>query len=234
MNRRIALFGKKGLTTHSRKVLGISRSNLLAYYPCNGNAKDYSGNGFNGAATAVTWGTGIGDGGKAATFAGTGYINIFSTAFAAVWNGAEGTSAMWCCVSAAGDWADSAWRNAFYAYVNANNNNNMGKRNTANLAYLARTGNAVTEAAQPTVGPITVYFHMAMTWSQAGDAVIYYINGSPTETDTVLGAWAGTISVALIGAQSTGLAQPWKGSIAHVGIWNTPLSGANIALLATV
>lgn len=234
MNRRIALFGKKGLTTHSRKVLGISRSNLLAYYPCNGNAKDYSGNGFNGAATNVTYGAGIGDGGRAATFAGTGYINVLSTAFIAAFNGAEGSLSAWICVSAAADWADGANRDVLFFYTDISNFVEVVKSTTANRLSMYRVGGGTTESRNQAQGPDTAYFHVAVTWSEAAGQVIYYIAGSPLETDTVLGAYAGNLTRALIGAGNVTPTTPWKGSIAHVGIWNTPLSGANIALLATV
>ena len=235
MNRRIALFKKPGLTNYSKKVLGVSRANLLVYFPLNGNALDYSGNGFNGVVSNVIYGAGIGDGGKAAIFAGTGYINFFSAAFAAVFNGAEGTVSVWQCVSAAGDWSDSAYRDVLIINKDANNMIQLTKGSAANRYTFDRIAAATAEARNQAIGPSTAMFHTAMTWSEAADQVIYYLAGTPLETDTTLGAWGTAVAVrALIGASTTTPGSTWKGNIAHFGLWNTPLLGTQIASLAVV
>lgn len=221
---------------YKQKVLGVQRSNLLAYLPLDGNTIDISGHGFNGLASNISYLPGIGDGGQAAAFTGSGIcnINFFSAALAAAFNGAEGSSAVWASITTAATWADGTYDDVIYFYADANNYVIFDKSSTVNNTYIARIGATILENRQDTVGPTTAFFHMGITWSESADKVIYYINGVPTETDTVLGAWGGAVLTrALIGSASiTG--GTWKGRIAHVGLWNAPLSGANMLTLAKV
>lgn len=232
IGKRIALLGKKNM--YSDKARRIQAANLIGYWPLNGNANDISGYGYHGTTSNVTWtSAGWVDGSLCATFAGNGYVNVFSAALAAAFNGSAGSVSMWQQVSAVGDWNDAAWRSTIDITVDGANSVSLAKRNTLNNFYFSHTSGGNTESrTYLTAGP-TAWFHTGITWTIPGDQVIYYYAGAAVETDTVLSAWAGTIVRFLLGAQTIALAQPWKGNIKDVGLWNTPLSGAQMAILAT-
>jgi len=102
--------------------------------------------------------------------------------------------------------------------------------NTFNISYKAAT---VPVARSETTNSTAWLFHV-MTFSYAADQVIYYFNGSPTETDTSIGAWVGAISsVANVGCQSPAVptTSPWHGYISHVAMWDKVLTAAQVAAL---
>jgi hypothetical protein len=217
------------------KVKDTQVANLIGYWPLNGNANDYSGRGFHGTPANVTWGDGIGDGGQGGVFAGNGYVNVFSAALAAAFSPLEGTLFSWFRVSAVGDWSDSAYRDVAVFFADANNMAVITKRSTANqlaLYYAAggtvSSNNRVMDPASP-----TDWCWGAITWNKAFDRVIIYSIGvGAAVTKTALGVWSGSLTRALIGADTT-TTQFWKGSIAHVALWNAELSAAQITSLAT-
>lgn len=110
----------------------------IAYWPLNeasgGTAEDLSGNNYDGSYTGVDLGqTGIGDGNTAPYFDGTNdYVNIYSTGFRDVFNGAEGTVVIWAKVFNADVWTDGNVRyptefrvdgsNYVYAWTKFSNN----------------------------------------------------------------------------------------------------------------
>lgn len=221
---------------YTDKILGTQPANLVAYWPLIGNANDVSGHGFNGTAHAnVTWTVGGGvDGKTCATFAGNALINCFSAGLAAAVNGQEGSIAVWAKVSAAADWADAAWRSVLSVFrYNSNNSVAIAKTPVANRLAYYYTANVIgVTCLQNNAGPSTDWIHCGMTWSLAADKVIYYFNGTAVETDTSLGTFVNPITLFLIGAIDLAVGQPWKGSIQHVPIWDTPLSGDQMASLA--
>jgi lysophospholipase L1-like esterase len=80
---------------------------------------------------------------------------------------------------------------------------------------------------------LTDWFHLALVWSAAGSYVTGYLNG--VQQGVALGApvtWAGAPDRSTIGAFSTAGSSAWKGQIAHVAVWGTPLAGADIAVVA--
>jgi hypothetical protein len=224
-----------GARHYSNKVKDTQAANLIGYWPLNGSANDISGNGFHGTpSAAVTWGTGVGDGGQAAVFAGDGYIDLFSAALAAALNGEEGTLFSWFQVSEVGIWSDAAYRNVTEFYRDANNEINMFRRSTANQMGLQYKAGATSSALNAVMNPSnpTGWIYGAVTWNKALDRAILYVTGSVPTVRNTLGVWGGAITLALIGASTKVPAQAWKGSIAHVALWNAELSAAQIASFA--
>lgn len=205
------------------------RANLVALWGLNGNANDLSGNGFHGTPSAnVTWGTGILPGLNAAVFAGDAYINCFSAALAAAIDMKEMTIASWQKVSAAGDWADAATRTILYPYTDGTNKCGTYKSSTANrlsMYYIDKTNNT-------TMSP-TGWFFTAIAVSRSLSLCDLWVD--TTKTAKGLPAeWAGALTAMLLGASSTVPAQPYKGSIGPVGLWNTKLSDAQLTALQTL
>lgn len=231
--------------TYTEKALAIQTAHLLAYWRLNETSGTVANNAQgvaarNGTYSNVTLGAaGVGDGNTAATFNGTtSNVNVYSASLASAFNGAEGTVAAWCKVSGAGVWTDGVLRRIATFLVNGSNYAVMFKHtanNTIRCDYSA--GGTVETVSSTAVGGSLVFFSVAMTWSKAAEQMKVYINGAQVgTTQTALGVFAGTIpsTGARIGAAENAASNFWSGSLAHVALWDTPLSAAEVAALATV
>ncbi len=194
----------------------------------------------NGAYTGVTLGqSGIGDGRTAPFFDGANdYVDIWSAAFAAAFNGNEGTLAQWVRVFNVGVWTDAVVREAVRIWADGNNLVTGATRDPANnnrLVTYRRAGGGWEN--QSSLGMTTIdWFHTAITWDTVADEVIYYRNGAWLETDGGLIAWAGAPAAnsTVIGARVIPIGSPWHGYLAHTAVWDTPLTPTQIADLAVV
>ena len=235
----IADTGVAALGGYHRKVLATSIANLIGYWKMDERlgtvSFDGSPEGNDGAYTGVALGaTGIGDGRPAPTFDGTNdFNNIYSAAFNTDWNGAEGTLMVWGIVRAGSVWTDGSVRSLAHIRTDGSNLVYIVKsaNDTVQYAYIA---GGTTESNDLTIST-TIWNCYVITWSSAADEVIYYLNGSTTgTTDTVLGTYTGDLNSAQcnIGARFTTPTWQWDGELAHVAVWNTPLTSAQIATLA--
>ena len=232
--------GSLGTTTYTDKIKALSP---IAYWPMaepsGATATDESGNGRNGAYTAVALGAaGIGDGRTAATFDGaTSYNNVYSASLNGAFSGVEGTIAVWMKVSAAGDWTDGAARELAQINADANNRVRLRKSTVANTLNFWYNAGGVFKSVDLAGQSATGWLHIAMIWSKSGDALKAYVNGAQVGvTQTGLGAYAGALvaNACCIGAATTSAAEVWKGALAHAALWASPLSAAQIATLAVV
>jgi hypothetical protein len=212
-------------------MLQTQRANLVGYWPLSGNAQDYSGHGFHGSALNVTWGAGIGDGGQAAVFAGTGRINLFSAGLAAAFNPLEGTLFAWFKVSDVADWSDLAYRDVVYLLADDNNKVELGKRSAANQSMMLYKAGGVSSSLNEPGQPNGLAADCSQ-WNKTLDRAMMFISGSAPTTRNGLGVWAGALTLAVIGANALAATQPWKGSIAHVGLWDAELSVEQLDSLA--
>jgi hypothetical protein len=226
--------------SYAQKVLALAPASLVAYLPLwapSGSvAADQSGHGYNGAHTAVTLGQpGIGDGRTAAFYDGsTSFTNWYSAGLAGAFTGPAGTLSAWAKVSAAGVWTDGVLRFVAILGADANNYVRLLKNTTSNSFVASYTAGATLKQVAFTASP-TVFFHVAITWDKAADQVKIYYNGvQQGATATALGVWAGSLAAttSVIGAASTAPLTVWNGSIAHVVLWSTALSAAQITQLA--
>jgi hypothetical protein len=160
---------------------------------------------------------------------------MYSASLAGAFNGPAGTIAMWGKVSGAGVWTDNTNRRLLQFQVDANNRVILYKETTNDLRWTytaGATSKTITLVATP-----TVFFHIAITWDKAADQVKAYYNGAQTgATATGLGVWAGSLATTLVtvGAGTLAPVNPWSGASAHVAVWTTALSAAQILTLATV
>lgn len=232
--------GRDATFDYTAKVKALSP---LAYWvmgEASGSvALDSSGNARVGAYTGVTLGaTGIGDGRTAASLDGaTSFNNVYSASLAAAFSGQEGTFSAWAKVSGSGVWTDGLTRRVIYFLVDSSNRVGILKpvgSNEIDCLYVA--GGTALGAGKTSFSP-TGWFHVGLTWSKVADQMIFYVNGTAiTPVSTGLGTFAGALSTTqtIVGALSTPAAQVWSGFLAHVAVWATPLSAAQILTLATV
>lgn len=213
----------------------------IAYWPMDEQSGtvsvDQSGNGRNGAYTAVTLGQpGMGDGRTAASFDGaTSFNNIQSVSLAAAFNNQEGTLAAWVKVSAAGVWTDGAARLIIRLAADTNNEVLIDKH-TVNNQWLARyVAGGTSKSTAFASGGSLAWNHLAITYSKSGDAVKIYLNGvQQGATLTALGVWAGALASSLIGAYPPAPTLVFSGTLAHGAVFPSALAAAQVAILAQV
>lgn len=235
--RNLLLFGGNPALRYTNKVKALGP---IAYWPLAGasgaTATDESGNGRNGTYSNVTLGaTGIGDGRTAASYNGTSsFGNVFSAGFAGAVNGSAGTLMVWLKVSAVGVWSDSTNRQIVEIGDGSNNRLTISKpaaASTLRAFYRAGGTSKNVDIATSSTG----WLHVAMTWSSVADQMIAYFNGTQSgATQTTLGVWGAAPTVALLGAFTAAPTVLWSGDLAHVALFGSALSAAQILSLATV
>lgn len=229
---------------YADKVLATQAAHLIAYWPLweatGAVADNYEGTAArDGAYTDVTLGqTGIGDGHTCPLFDGAaGFVNIYTTSLRDALDGAEGSFALWAKVYDAGVWTDSTTRHFLRLRADAQNRMSFTKQSADNrVDWIYEAGNVVESNTILTLS-LTTWMHIAMTWSVVADQVIYYLNGvQDGAIDTGLGTWVGLLASdnTVVGASDTVPNTPWHGYIAHVALWDTPLTSTEMAALAVV
>jgi len=222
---------------YAAKVKGIASANLIAYWPLaepsGTTIVDESGNAYNGAYTAITLGAaGIGDGRSAATFDGsTSLGNVYGASFAAAFNNQTLTAALWVRQSDAA----STVKRALNIGADDSNRILLQRNSTQQLQFYYIAGG--TQKFTSTAYATTTWVHVAITVTKPGDAVIIYVSGVQSgATQTSLGVWSGALAATrcVIGANDTTPTLVWPGQEAHVAIWNTVLTAAQIAQLASI
>lgn len=235
----LRLAGLADIDAYIQKVLGYSP---IAYYPLNEasgtTAEDLSGSHFDGTYSgAAPGGVGIGDGNTAASFDGTGdYIDIAAMRLA--FNGDAGTVSLWARAGSASLWTDSTLRYLVRFFLDSSNTIHIQRTSNNDQLSFVRTGNDTPKAvASSALGGSTDYFHAALSWDVAGDALKAYIGGAQigtTQTGNLAFESAPAAATTAIGAAGTSGANSWSGNIAHVAIFDTVLTALDIADLATL
>lgn len=227
------------------KVLATQPSNLIAYWPlieASGTVADNAKGDANKDGTyssdVSTWGTvvGIGDGKTAPNFVAGGIVSIYSAALNTVFNPAELTLSFWIKVPS-GTWTDGSTEIPIDIGADTTNNFIRIDKATVNnrLQFFYKAGGTLKTVTKNSVST-TDWIHICMTVSATADAFKVYFNGSQEgTTQATLGTWAGALldAACAIGAQTTASALKFAGYIAHVAIWNTPLSEPDIGRLST-
>ena len=239
MFRRIPFIG--GGESYSDRVLSYSP---IAYWQLNetsGAAAVCSVNAAqNGTYTGVTLASSTGPDGQPVPLwdGANDYCAIRTDALAAAKNYDEGTMMIWGKMSGVGVWTDSTSRIMIQLQdANIAANNLVMKRTTDNgTLQISRLGDSTDKVRSTSGLSTTGWFHLAMTWTIAGDALISYYNGAAG--DAIAGNQAASNQTVIgsrtyIGAISTS-GQIWSGYLAHAAIWTSILTPTQILDLATV
>jgi hypothetical protein len=224
-----------------QKVLSTRRDKLIAYYPlweASGTVvTDISGNGFNGSHTAVALGQpGIGDAKTAAAYNGsTTCTSIQSAGLAAAFNGVTGTVLLWAKVGNVGVWSDGIYRRLFQVTVDANNSLSILRNGAVDgRVYAEFKGSNVAKNSGLTLASPLNWLALVMTWGDPAGTVRFFVNNSAGTPGVGYGAWAGSPTAMVIGAQNTVPDYEWVGSLAHCAMWSVALSSAEITHLSRV
>jgi len=228
---------------YARRVLAIAPNNIVAYWPLweiGGNiAHDRSPQGNNGTYTGVILNQpGIGDSRASPFFDGVNdFVNTYSAALNADFDGDEGTISVWARVANVGVWTDGVSREIVRFLGDANNDIFIQRTGAPNntLGCYRRAG-GVNKGRFP-VSTTTDWFHVVMTWSVTSDQLRVFFNtieSLPAQVGLNVFGSALNANQTLIGAGSQVPVQVWHGWIAHLAVWNIPLSPAQIERLYVV
>lgn len=227
-----------GNRRYSDKLLSIQRSSLIAYYmgaeSSGTTIVDSSGNGRNGVYTGVDLGqTGIGDGRTAPLWDGVNdYGNILS-AISSAFNGDEGSLLFWIKMASSGVWTDGTTR-VLFALTTASNLIRLRKV-TPGVIDSSRVAGGNTSTVSVSSLSFTGWMPLLTTWSKSANEFKFYMNGvQQGTTQVVASSWSGSMTSAIIGANSTAPANVHSGYLAHLALWSTPLSAPEAARLAVV
>jgi len=167
--------------------------------------------------------TGIGDGRTACSFDGGDYIDIYSAALNTAFNGGEGSLILCAKVDnwAAGD------GNLFHIRVDDNNQIIITQTAVSGRLQFVYSAGGTTLTFNINSLSYTDYMDLAMIWSKVGDYYRIYINqAQPAAQQTGLGTWAGNLlsTACTIGARNTSSASGFIGDLAHVALFDYPLT----------
>ena len=193
----------------------------------------------DGAHTAVTLGQpGIGDGRTSGWYDGaTSFTNIWSAAFQGAFNGLEGTAKVWMRVANAGTWTDGLARRCLALIADGDNSIFLSKLTTNNTLWARYRAGGVNKYVTIAGQSFTDFRAFGITWSgpSADDEVRVYLAGVQQGlTQTGLGAWAGGLTTAVIGANSLVPTFPHHGWEAHAVVFDYAMPPAGMLDLATI
>lgn len=191
--------------------------------------------GQNGTPANVTFGsTTSPDGGNAPLFNGTSSsINIDTATLISNFDGTEGTVISFIKVFNAGVWEDTTERQILSLKVDNENKLRYQRDDTNNRISLNYEANNEGDSHNYDALSSTSWIHLAITWSDSGNAVVYYRDGANKVTDTNSQTWVGALDTAFIGMREAD-SRYWYGYICHVALFPDVKSDANILDLATV
>jgi hypothetical protein len=174
---------------------------------------------------------GMGDGKSAPYFNGSAFVDIYSPALAAAFDGNTLTISAW--AKAGFDWGDAAANDIHSLYVDGNNQVHMFKGG-ANAFYWRHIGSATTGLRGDLAASYSGWQHYAQV-IEAG-VMKAYRNGALVGAEVGgLGVFSGSLAPSGVkignAAQSTPF-HAWVGWIAHYAIFNQALSAAQIGALA--
>lgn len=240
MGRRTGMMFR-GLSQGQSYIDKMIGYNPIAYWPyrevSGSQAKDVSGNDYHGGYTGVSLGQpGIGDGNPSPLFDGANdYVDIYSAAFNAAFNGNTGAIVSWAKVSGLGVLTDGIMRH-MVTLQTGDNYFLIRRTTTDNTIQMIRRANSVNSIRNTYITDAD-WHHFAITWSLPADKVIVYVDGVQYGTVlTGLQAWSGNLleNWTNVGSYTEIPDRVWDGYIAHLAIFDAPLPATAISDLALV
>lgn len=219
---------------YASKVLGTQTAHLLAYWKLDetsgSSAADASGHARAGTYNGPTLGGATFlDGTPAASFDGVNdFVDV--SALVSALNLTTGTAMCFAKVASSAVWTDGVSRLIFsFGSTSTGSRINWQSLSSGNLLRFRYDGNAKNQASSE-----TGWFHIAITWNKTADRMRGYYNGTLSNSDSGLGTVSLNALYMCIGATATDGSDPWKGGIAHLPVWDTELTAAEVAALASV
>lgn len=227
--------------SYADTILQTQATHLIAYWQLgetSGTTAEDTGAGnydgtYNGATLA---GDAFVDGAPAPTFDGVNdFVDVYSAGLASAFDGDTGSALVWVNMSSA-NWSTTTRRRALVLGADNSNRVLITKSNVSNqvqAGYISTGANSLATFTRPAAD---AWFSVVVTWSKPDDRVRVYANGTQQgSTLTGLGTWIGTLSstISVIGAANATPVETWLGSLAHVAIWKTELTAAEVLTVST-
>ncbi|WP_340818998.1 LamG-like jellyroll fold domain-containing protein [Methanolobus sp. WCC4] len=216
-----ALMDPSAVGTTSAPVSG-----LVAYYPFDGDVKDYSGNDNHGTPMGnMVFSSGV-VGSSAATFDGKSHIEVQDSdsldltedfTFTGWLNKEDAGVGGWAVVFSKGDTSSQLGSSSPYALFHSSNGVNSGVR----IAGQNIVSNAETDFNE--------WYFVAVT--KDGSELKFYINGELKDTKTTAVSIPRSDTKLLIGIDPPGVTEYFKGSMDDLRIYNIALSQSEISAI---
>ena len=216
---------------YARRVIRRFRGSCIRYWPLDDPSSTRARELITGDHGART-GTSTDQGGflsPVSLFDGINdFVNIYSAALAAEFDGQEGSALIWAQTPAA-SWTDGLSHALFHLYGPTAGGDELHFHiySGNNQVYYRFKVDDTIRHMIPSQSS-TDWLLWGMTWSLVGDRVRTYFNGVASSNAAMPGTWDTVINKALIGAQDTGGADPWSGYAAHCSLYNRALSADEI------
>lgn len=239
-------FAITGSALYSARVLALSPMRYNKLDEASGTTMvDVGGSAFTGTYTGIAWGAGASplQGGDAPFFDGTNdYANLYSAAFASAFNMDEYTVMLWVKMSALADWTDGVAHTFLRLQRDASNEVRLSKNSNNTIRFLA-IGGGTTKSIDLGSQSQTDWFCVALSRSIAGGGLLSagdtraYKNGvqaGSTQTGSVAATGSGlnSTNTALGSLLNNSATSAQKGYLAHLIVWNSPMSNDKLALMA--
>ena len=170
-------------------AIGYDPSTLIGLWPMDESggviSYDHSPENNNGAYTGVTLGQpGIGDGRTSPFFDGANdYNDIYSVAFNADFNPAEGSLQIWRMPFNVGVWTDAVIRYFIHLWADANNEIRILKAGAANTVFMDYRAGGVLNTVALGAEADTNYLSYGLTWSVGLNEIRGYKAGAQAQWD---------------------------------------------------
>jgi len=215
------------------KVISTMPENLIGYWPLwdsagSARAADITVFHADGIASGVTFGSsGAGDGNTAAYFDSVDEIELAVATLSSRINMDEGTLLVWL---RRDNWSEALGR--WYLQIYADSNNLMRLRHDeAGRIIMDRTAQGSAQSFLYAVPGGTDWLCVVHTWSVENSLMKLYFDGEyVAQKSATLNSFSGAPAEVTLG---TGL-RAWLGKIAHVAIWDTILSDADISYVSAL
>lgn len=162
-----------------------------------------------------------------------GYLNIYSAALAAGFDGNELTILIWFKADAS-VWTDGKDNRIFQLSDGGTNYVIFNSTTSINVLQFLRSGSGTAKNAVTSAYSNTNWHLMVMTATDSGDAQKHYMDGAQVGgTLTGLGTFIGPLAAdrSVIGAQTSAGLLPWFGYLAHAAIYDKVLTAEEIAAI---
>lgn len=148
--------------------------------------------------------------------------NIDSVSFRAIFTGTVGSAFVFAKVANAGVWTDGLTHHLIKFKADNNNQFYITKSSTNNRIQVYTAIGGAAKIRNIDAVSTTDWFMIGISWKDSanGDSVVAYLNATPQAALTGYGAWAGTPTINVIGADS-GVAsciQIWNGWLAYAAV----------------
>lgn len=196
---------------------------------------DSAQNGSYGAGVALSAIVGPDGVNGAPLFDGTATgVNIYSSTFAGVFNGDEGSLSVWFQVQNAGVWADGVRGTVIGLGADTSNEYDVEKGLTANQLITRRRAGGSLASRTWTPGPSVKWMHVVITWSVLSDELFFYLDNVQVSSGGGLQSFVGSLDsnrCALASYLGTG-DRNFKGYVAHAAVFDYALTSVQVAALS--